>query len=91
MQKTSGTVWCLSTIQVNYPIIKFLNDSLIELHSTADTIYRYNYSIDKMYLVIHKASGELNRNKIEMINTDSLVFFSLLENNSRQSYFRCQQ
>lgn len=82
--------WCLTSTQINYPKIEFINDSIVELRSLADTFYSYKYRIENNILIVHQSGGEISMNIFRWKGADTIIFESLLENRKPQTYVRCK-
>ena len=73
--------------QVDYPFIRFDSGGLAVFNSLADTIYGFRYELKNNNLTLY--NSRFNKtNKIILLNKDSLVFKSLLELDSLQTYIR---
>jgi hypothetical protein len=84
--------WCLvATNEINYPTITFKENSFATLGSKMDTVYGHKYYLkgDKLYFVL--ADAKVSRNKIIKLTGDSLILETLLSNNQKQSYYRCNK
>lgn len=83
--------WCLVGNQVNYPTITFRTDALATFDSRIDTVYSFKYSIDGKYLNLVQPDTSISRNRILTLSKDSLIFETLLENKTKQTYYRCKE
>jgi hypothetical protein len=83
--------WCLVENQTNYPTITFRADALATFDSRIDTVYSFKYSIDGKYLNLVQPDTSISRNRILTLSKDSLVFETLLENKTKQTYYRCKE
>jgi hypothetical protein len=86
--------WCLvqrNTInEINYGQIQFDGNEIITLFSRTDTLYSYKYKLqNKVLLIIRSANNDTIRNPILKLTSDSLIFSSLIEKTSLQTYHRC--
>lgn len=78
--------------QINYPILSFNKDSSAVFSSRADTLYRFNYSIKKNYLILRSTSTpEVTRWEILRLSKDELVFKNLFEHKEKQVYKRARK
>lgn len=83
--------WCLTVNQTNYPSITFREDSLAIFDSRGDTVYRFKYYLSESDLFLVQPTSEVRKNHILSLTKDSLIFETLLEHNTRQSYYKCNQ
>ena len=82
--------WCLESVkQLNYPIITFKADSIAIFSSKMDTVYSFKYYQKDDFLNIVQSNNDIIKAKINFISKDSLVFETLLENNFKQIYHKC--
>src|SRR5262245_59219974 len=83
----SGT-YCLVSKQVNYPSISFKKDSIAIFTSLGDTIYYFKFYVnyDKLFLI---NKDKLIENRILKLSNDSLIFENLVDDNTKQIYYRC--
>ena len=56
-----------------------------------DTSYIYGYNIEDNDLIILKYDTPKIRNKILKLTKDSLILETLLENKTKQVYYRCKR
>ena len=70
-----------------YPSINFSSDSLASVGSTIDTVFWFRYQIKKNHLFL-KSGYKDSRNRILKLDQDSLTFYSFLDVNRKQSYYR---
>jgi len=83
--------WCLVGNQINYPTITFRSDALATFDSRIDTVYSFKYSVDDKYLNLVQPDASISKNRILTLSRDSLVFETLLENKTKQTYYRCKE
>lgn len=86
--------WCLVNTsiynEINYEKITLTDNSRITLYSRADTIYSYQYKVDKDSLLIFKTSTDTSKVQILKLTPDSLILSSLLEKKNIQRYYKCR-
>jgi hypothetical protein len=80
--------WNLSSYNnsINYVQISFYEDSLAIFRSKADTIYRFKFYVEKNCLHIKSNNGNKEYYLINKLDSEKLVFNSLRENKSVQTY-----
>ena len=75
--------------EVNYGHLEFESDGVIVLSTAVDTLYSYNYRVERGKLFIFRAANnDTVECRILKISCDSLILSSLLEKNEVQRYYR---
>jgi len=80
--------WALTKESINYPTLDFQKDSTVTLYSRGDTVYSYNYYLNKTELVLNYMNRTVYKDRILRLDKDSLIFETLAQNKSIQKYKR---
>ena len=74
--------------QINYPEIEFFNDSIVELYSLADTLYRYTYCLQNDSLYLNDINGRQYINKINKVYDETIIFEGIADVKGIQIYHK---
>jgi hypothetical protein len=80
--------WYLHSSLINYPELTFSVDSIAIFKSRGDTVYRFRFYTKNDTLFLTDFFKKRATAKILTLSQDSLIFETLLENNSIQRYSR---
>lgn len=72
--------------QINYPYIEFYKDSIAEMYSRADTLYRYTYFVRNDSLHLVDINGRQCVNKICKLDSAEVIFEGIADVESKQTY-----
>lgn len=83
--------WCSISKTADYPHLTFRQYGYVTFDCKIDTVFGLKYIIHNNYLQLMPENKPLIKNKIFKLTQDSLVLETLLDNQAKQVYYRCNK